>query len=296
MNQKLQYDVAVSFAGEDRIIVEELVDLLVSRGISVFYDSQQQAQLWGKDLYQYLDEIYSNSAKFCIIFVSESYIKKAWPKHELKSAQSRAFKQSSEYILPIKLDDTELPGIAETLGYIDARNTSVAEIASFLITKLKIEDKQDAKRETNNAKSKRKVFFSFHYQRDIWRVNQIRNALMITGYPQNVSLWEEAKRKGDVSIKKMIDKGIENTSVTIVCIGAHTAQRKYVNYEIEQSIRRGNIIVCIQIHHLIDQNGNTDPAGAIPSILKTSDYKIFQYTDHEKLVAHIEEAAKVAGK
>ncbi len=296
MNQKLQYDVVVSFAGEDRIIVEELVNLLVSKGISVFYDSQQQAQLWGKDLYQYLDEVYSNSAKFCIIFVSESYMKKAWAKHELKSAQSRAFNQSSEYILPIKLDDTELPGISENVGYIDARNTSVNEIVGLLISKLKIEHEQDAKSVTNNDKSKRKVFFSFHYQKDIWRVNQIRNALMITGYPQNPSLWEEAKRKGDSSIKKMIDKGLESTSVTIVCIGANTAGRKYVNYEIEQSIKQGNVIVCIQIHHLLDQNGSTDSEGAIPDKLKSGDYKIFQYTDHEKLIAHIEEAAKDAGK
>lgn len=296
MNEKLKYDIAVSFAGEDRIIVEELVDILVSKGISVFYDSQQQANLWGKDLYQYLYYIYKNSATFCIIFVSESYIKKAWAKHELKSAQSRAFKQHSEYILPIKLDDTELPGVAETLGYIDARNTSVTEIAGLLIAKLKTNNEQEFKRVSNKTKSKRKIFLCFHYQRDIWRVNQIRNALMVTGYPQNFSNWEEVKRKGDSFIKKMIDRSLENTSVTIVCIGAHTAERKYVNYEIDQSIKRGNIIVCIQIHHLKDQNGSSDTAGTIPDILKSNDYKLFRYTDNEKLVAYIEEAAKVIRK
>ena len=188
--------------------MEQLVEILVSREISVFYDSQQQAQLWGKDLYQYLDEIYSNSAKFCIIFVSDSYIQKAWTKHELRSAQSRAFKQNSEYILPIKLDDTELPGVPGTLGFIDARNTSIAEIAELLIAKLNIDASQYARRVSNNTESNRRIFYSFHYQRDIWRVNQIRNALMVTGYPQNSPLWEETKRKGDVSIKKMIEKGL----------------------------------------------------------------------------------------
>lgn len=242
-----------------------------------------------------MDDIYKNAATFCIIFVSESYIKKAWTKHELKSAQSRAFKQDSEYILPIKLDDTELPGIAETIGYIDARNTPVTEIAGLLIAKLKTDDEQILRRATRKTKSKRRVFLCFHYQRDIWRVNQIRSALMVTGYPQKYSLWEEAKRKGDAFIKKMIDKSLENTSVTIVCIGAHTAERKYVNYEIEQSIKRGNITVGIQIHHLKDQNGSTDTAGTIPEILKSSDYKIFQYTDNDELVANIEEAAKVVG-
>ena len=294
MNQKLQYDVALSFAGEDREIVEQLVEILGSKDISVFYDSQQQAQMWGKDLYQFLDEIYSNSAKFCIIFVSESYVQKAWTKHELRSAQSRAFKQNSEYILPIKLDDTELPGVPGTLCYIDARNTSISKIAELLIAKLNIDEVQYAKRITYNAESNRKIFYSFHYQRDIWRVNQIRNALMVTGYPQNAPLWEEVKRKGDMFIKKMIEQGLKNTSVTIVCLGAHTAERKYVNYEIEQSIKQGNVIICLQIHHLLDQNGNADPAGAIPSILKSHNYKIHKYTDHAKLEACIEEAVKAA--
>ena len=83
----------------------------------------------------------------------------------------------------------------------------------------------------------RRVFFSFHYQRDIWRVNQIRNLDQIVGTAAagftDASLWEEAKKKGDAVIKKMIDDALYNTSVTIVCIGSQTAGRKYINYEIE---------------------------------------------------------------
>lgn len=114
----------------------------------------------------------------------------------------------------------------------------------------------------------RRVFFSFHYQRDIWRVNQIRNIPEITGCAaagfQDASLWEEAKKKGDAEIKKLIDKGLENTSVTVIFIGAKTAGRKYINYEIEKSIEKGNGIVGIQIHHLKNQAGETDEPGATP--------------------------------
>lgn len=63
----------------------------------------------------------------------------------------------------------------------------------------------------------RRVFFSFHYQRDIWRVNQIRNIGEIVGTAavgfHDASLWEEAKKKGDTAIKKMIDDALLNTSV-----------------------------------------------------------------------------------
>ena len=146
----------------------------------------------------------------------------------------------------------------------------------------------------------RRVFFSFHYQRDIWRVNQIRNIPNVIGTSaagfQDASLWEEARKKGDEAIKKLINDGLENTSVTVVCIGAKTAGRKYINYEIEQSIQRGNGLVGIQIHHLKDQNGDTDSLGETPYKLTANDYKVYKYVDHEKLATRIEEAAADAGK
>ena len=146
----------------------------------------------------------------------------------------------------------------------------------------------------------RRVFFSFHYQHDIWRVNQIRNIPEITGCAaagfQDASLWEEAEKKDGAEIKKMIDKALENTSVTVVFIGNKTAGRKYINYEIEQSIARGNGIVGIQIHHLKNEKGETDEFGDTPAKLTNGGYKVYKYVDSEKLAARIEEAAKAAGK
>jgi hypothetical protein len=146
----------------------------------------------------------------------------------------------------------------------------------------------------------RRVFFSFHYQRDVWRVNQIRNIPNITGSAaagfHDASLWEEAKEKGDAEIKKLIDEGLKNTSVTVVFIGANTAGRKYINYEIEKSIARGNGLVGIQIHHLKDEDGNTDAAGKTPGKLTAAGANVYKYADKEKLAARIEEAASAVGK
>ena len=146
----------------------------------------------------------------------------------------------------------------------------------------------------------RRVFFSFHYQRDIWRVNQIRNIPNVTGCAaagfQDASIWEGAKKKGDAAIKALIDKGLENTSVTVVCVGSKTAGRTYINYEIDQSIARGNGIVAVRIHHLKDKDGNTDSEGAIPSKIAAGGYKNYKYVDHESLGKWIEEAATAAGK
>jgi MTH538 TIR-like domain (DUF1863) len=146
----------------------------------------------------------------------------------------------------------------------------------------------------------RRVFFSFHYQRDIWRVNQIRNLDQIVGTAAagftDASLWEEAKKKGDSAIKKMIDDALYNTSVSVVCIGSQTAGRKFINYEIERSIARGNAIFGLQIHHLKDAAGNTDAAGATPAKLTASGASVYKYVDHATLAARIEAEAKKAGK
>lgn len=133
---EFDYDVALSFAGEDRPVVTQLASALVGEGVRVFYDDYEQAELWGKDLYQHLQGVYRDRAKYCVIFVSGAYAKKLWPRHELKQAQARAFSESREYILPVRLDDTEVPGLNATVGYIDLRNHTVAELNEVILQKL----------------------------------------------------------------------------------------------------------------------------------------------------------------
>ena len=146
----------------------------------------------------------------------------------------------------------------------------------------------------------RHVFFSFHYQRDIVRVNQIRNLPEVVeksaaGF-RDSSLWEEARKKSDDAIKKLIDTGLIGTSVTVVCIGNRTAGRKFINYEIQKSIDRGNGILGVQIHHLKNFDGEVDPPGETPALLTKHKSPIYKYDDHTKLKAWIEAAAKSAGK
>lgn len=145
----------------------------------------------------------------------------------------------------------------------------------------------------------RRVFFSFHYKY-VWKVNQIRSIPNVTGTAaagfQDASLWEEAKKKGDKEIKKMIDEALERTSVTVVFVTYGTKDRKYIEYEIEQSLARDNGLVAVQIHHLKDKDGNTGSPGAIPSQIEKNGFKAYKYTTSEDLSKWIEEAAKLAGK
>ncbi|WAT80761.1 toll/interleukin-1 receptor domain-containing protein [Bacillus safensis] len=133
---KRKYDIALSFAGEDRKIAEDIAELLTNLGKRVFYDNFEKSNLWGKDLYAYLSEIYGERAKYCLMIVSKSYAKEHWPNFERQAAQAKALKENQEYILPLRLDDTEVPGLLPTTGYIDFRNTTTSEIVNLIIKKI----------------------------------------------------------------------------------------------------------------------------------------------------------------
>ena len=134
--REYEYDVALSFAGEDRQHAEALAELLANKGYKVFYDVYEQAQLWGKDLYTQLSAIYKDKARYCVMFLSEHYAHKLWTNHERESAQARAFGEKEEYILPVRLDNTEIPGILRTLSYLDLRSGSIDKVYQALVEKL----------------------------------------------------------------------------------------------------------------------------------------------------------------
>lgn len=130
------YDVCLSFAGEDRAYVERVAELLRGKGIRTFYDAHEKASLWGKDLYVHLDYVYQKAARYCVIFASTHYAAKLWTNHERQSAQARAFQENEEYVLPVRLDHSEIPGVRPTVGYIDGATTTPDELADLIETKV----------------------------------------------------------------------------------------------------------------------------------------------------------------
>lgn len=130
------YDVALSFAGQQRAYVEKVAAALRRRGIRPFYDNYEKAALWGKDLYEHLDWIYQKAARYCVLFASDDYAKKVWTTHERRSAQARALQSNQEYVLPVRFDDTEIPGLRPTVVYVDARSLTPAKLAGLISEKL----------------------------------------------------------------------------------------------------------------------------------------------------------------
>jgi hypothetical protein len=130
------YDVALSFAGEQRTYVQKVATALRHRGIRPFYDDYEKATLWGKDLYEHLDWVYQKAARYCVLFASEDYARKVWTTHERRSAQARALTSNQEYVLPVRFDDCEIPGLRPTISYIDGLATRPAKLAKLIAAKL----------------------------------------------------------------------------------------------------------------------------------------------------------------
>jgi len=161
----------------------------------------------------------------------------------------------------------------------------------------------------------RKVFFSFQYE-DVAKVMVVRNSWVFQGIESagfiDKADFEEVQRKGEQSIKNWIDRQLDGTTVTVVLIGFDTARSFWVNYEIEQSIIRGNGLLGIYINQINALGMGTSFKGSNPldlhkvsigynslSYSASSTYKTYDWVNddgYNNIGSWVEEAARIAGK
>ena len=111
----------------------------------------------------------------------------------------------------------------------------------------------------------RRTFYSFHYKPDNWRAAQIRNMGVIEGNrPVSDNDWEQIKKGGSKAIQDWINGQLKGKSCTIVLIGAKTAGRKWIKYEIEKSWNNKKGVLGIYIHNLLDSDENKSVKGKNP--------------------------------
>jgi hypothetical protein len=140
---KYKFDVAISFAGPQRLLAEALATKLRHAGIEVFYDGFYQDQLWGKDLADHFEAVYRKDSRYCVIFVSREYLDRIWTTHERRHAIARLMEQKGErYILPIRVDPVDLPGVPPTICYLDVNQYPIERIVEILIDLIKSSELQ----------------------------------------------------------------------------------------------------------------------------------------------------------
>jgi hypothetical protein len=128
----IHYDVALSFAGENRPYVKEVAEHLKQSGVNVFYDEFTEVDAWGKDLTEHFDNIFRFRADYCVMFISKAYVEKPWTTFEKRSALAKAIELKREYILPVRFDDTDLPGVSSSIQYVSASKKSPQDLAEMI--------------------------------------------------------------------------------------------------------------------------------------------------------------------
>jgi hypothetical protein len=161
----------------------------------------------------------------------------------------------------------------------------------------------------------RKVFFSFHYDRDVRRIQQVRNSWVVRAKGEaqpfyDKAAFEEAKKRAG-GIEKWIEDQLKDTSVTVVLFGKETWQREWVRHELKRSYELGKGILAIDIHNVKDPVVGTDAQGDNPlsyvtvrtpggvATLKQLNYRTYDWVNNDgfnNIASWIETAVKGAGR
>jgi len=145
----------------------------------------------------------------------------------------------------------------------------------------------------------RAIFFTFDYERDIWRANDVFNSwneqgLEIAGFYDD-SRWEDSKNLGEASLQHLINEELDKTTATVVLIGSNTSTLTYVQYAIDETIRRGSGLMGLRIHKSADESGRPDWRGPNPLPMDVPVYDWGDDNGFDNFRNWVEDAASTAG-
>ena len=109
MSHDQEFDIAVSFAGEQREYVERTVEAAKAAGLRVFYDRDMTVEWWGRNFVVEQRKVYGSRTRYFVPFISTEYFSKPFPRDEFDSAMLTAVKQGDGYILPVLMGDVRVP-------------------------------------------------------------------------------------------------------------------------------------------------------------------------------------------
>ena len=133
--QEFEFDVSPSFSGVQRDYVRAVVERLRHSGARIFYDEDFTVEIWGEDINEYLRQVYGRSSRFIVMFVSKDYAETAFPTVERREAFAAEMHRDAR-VLPVRFDDTDLPGLGENIAYLNGNTMSPDSVADAIILKL----------------------------------------------------------------------------------------------------------------------------------------------------------------
>lgn len=136
-SRDLEFDVLLSFAGTERDYARAIHDIASANGLRVFLDEEYQHEIWGKNLVEYLDSAYRERGSYVLILLSAAYRERAYARVERRAAFDRMIREASEYLLPVKVDDSWIDGLPAATAYLDLRVHGVLGVCELLVRKIR---------------------------------------------------------------------------------------------------------------------------------------------------------------
>lgn len=130
------YEVALSFAGEQRDYVRAVNEALKALDVKTFYDDDHAVDLWGKNHTEELLRIYAGDSHLVLMFISEHYVDKRWPRHERRAILTEVTQRGSPYLLPVRFDDSAVPGLDSGWHYLKAEQFTPERLAEATYAQL----------------------------------------------------------------------------------------------------------------------------------------------------------------
>lgn len=164
-----QYDVAFSFAGEQREYVKNVYDYLTAKGLKVFYDQDEtvDTETWGENLVDYFNDIFRHKARFCVVFISQEYANKVWTNYERQVIQARGLVDQG-YILPARFDGTKLAGEIDTTKYVNLVHLAPEDFGNVILKKVQSKSVPDTPPEITFRTPRISKAFNPYKEREAW--------------------------------------------------------------------------------------------------------------------------------
>lgn len=149
------YDLAVSFAGEQRDYVERVVAECKARDLRVFYDRDAKVNIWGRNFIREFRTVYGGTqAHFFVPFLSTEYLSKAYPMDEFHAAMVEAInRRTYDYILPVIIGDVRVPSdlLSPAIGFLRAEDYPPETLASIIAERVASTDPLEREAEATNG-------------------------------------------------------------------------------------------------------------------------------------------------
>jgi hypothetical protein len=136
-SQSYEFDIALSFAGPEREYARAIYEILTASDVRVFLDEVLEAEIWGKNLPEYLTDVYSRSAQYCLMLISKDYVARAYTRVERRAAFDRMLESVGEYVLPVRVDDSWIDGLPKATAYLDLRTSGVLGVTEAALRKVR---------------------------------------------------------------------------------------------------------------------------------------------------------------